>query len=201
MARKSEIEKYPAALIAYIDSVLDNPKHNLDEQTEIVNQAIANDFPGEKPATRSSLARYAKKRREKFEQQLAIMRQQKAQRAEFFERFGDEGLDNAGRYAAEMVYSTLMQLQNSVASIMSAVDGGDIDLGDLDKQSKIIARFATSIGALEKSLSENKSRVDAIRNEAMQQAAQAIEEKSKQLDQPSDITAALRQAIMDGLKK
>lgn len=185
MARKSDITKYPDELIAYINKLIDENKHTYQEIVDLVNALIIDKYMDENELSHASLGRYAKNRRENFEAAVAQMQRQKAQRKEFFERFGDDGLDNAGRYVAEMSYSMIMDLQTVIASMKRETDdeGNEepISLGELDLKSKIINRTTASIGNLEKSLSENKSRTDQIKKEAAEEARAEDIEKLKAL--------------------
>lgn len=204
MPRQSEIVKYPVELLAFIHQCLDDPKITQAETIKKVNALILDKYLNENELTTGSLGRYAKKRREKFEKAVQVMAQQKAQRDEFFARFGDDGLDNAGRYATEMLYSFMMKMQTALFSVQSLFDDGKVDVGMLDVLSKVIQRISASIGNLEKSLTENKSRVDQIKQEAkaeaLVEAAKAMESQAKELNQSEDVTVALRKAIMSGLK-
>ena len=189
MPRKSDIVKYPDELLAFVNQCIDENKLTYDEIVEKVNALIVDKYLDEKELTHSSLGRYAKQRRENFEAAVQQMQRQKAQRQEFFERFGDDGLDNAGRYSAEMLYSQIMQMQEIIASMQPEVDDDGkpepISLGELDLKSKILNRTSSAIGNLEKSLSENKSRTDQIKKEAK---AEALAEASE------TVTASLKQS-------
>ena len=173
MSRMSEILKYPPELLAFINQCIDDPKITYLEAVDLVNKLIVDKYLEEKEVTHSSLGRYAKKRRENFEAAVQQMQRQKAQRKEFFERFGDDGLDNAGRYAAEMSFSMIMELQSIAASMQPDEDGEPMSIGEMSERSKIIQRITASIGNLEKSLSENKSRNDQIKAEAKAEALKA----------------------------
>ncbi len=203
MPRQSDIMKYPAELLAFIHQCLDDPKITQAETIEKVNKLITDKYLDENELTTGSLGRYAKKRRVNFEKAVQVMAQQKAQRDEFFERFGDEGLNNAGRYATEMLYSFMMKMQTALVSVQSLFDEGKVDIGMLDVLSKVLQRISASIGNLEKSLTENKTRVDAIKKEAkaeaLEEAAKAMESQAVELNQSEDVTIALRKAIMKGL--
>lgn len=206
MSRKSDILKLPDEVLAFVHQCLDDRDLTIIESVDLINELIREKYLDENEVTNSSLGRYAKSRRENFERQVAIMNQQKLQRQEFFERFGDEGLDNAGRYAAEMLYSFIMQLQTALIAVNNVFedDEGEIDYGTLDVLSKVVQRISATIGNLEKSLSENKSRTDAIKKEAkaeaLAEAADAMESQAKEMNQSEDVTVALRKAIMKGLK-
>ena len=198
MPPKSNIFKYPDELLAYIEQCLDDPKITQSQTIEKVNKLIRDKYLGENELTTGTLGRYAKKRREDFEKAARYMASQKAMRDEFFDRFGDEGLDNAGRYSAELLYSFVMRLQTSLISIESLVDEGEVDYGQLDILSKVVQRISATIGNLEKSLSENKARIDAIKKEAK---AQALEEASKTVEAALDDDGASAATIAKIKKK
>ena len=198
MPPRSNILKYPAEIIAYLNQCLDDPKNTYQDATDLVNALIIDKYPDEIETNHSQVGRYAKKRRENFERAARKMAEQQARRNEFFERFGDKGLDNAGRYSAEQLYSSIMDLQHLQAKLQSNMDG--MDAGDLFQYSKIAKNIASTIATLERTLTENKARVDAIKRQAMEEAASAMEEEAKRTNTSGDVTTKLREAIMSGLK-
>lgn len=193
MGRTSTINLLPEDIQSQLIEWLTDKSITIDEATERTNALLDALELDDLKVTRSAVGRKNKALHEKIERVGREMRQAQAASKSFYERFGNENLDEAGRYSAEMLQGFIFKIHLALSEI------DDISPEEAFAHSKTIKNLAGAIGALEKALSENKSRLDLIRRQAAAKAADAMEAEAKKHNVGEDQTLAMRKAITTSL--
>lgn len=173
MARKSNLLKLPEEALALLHEWLDDPEITQVEATERLNQMLVELGLDNKLTNKSAVGRYDKNRNERIEQAAENMRARIEEREYWNSQFGDDNLDEAGRQIAQMLYSIVGQISTTIVAIQ------EMEIEDVAQHAATVKTLTSAARDLENTLSENRKRVEAIkqqaREEAQQEAAEAVE--------------------------
>lgn len=179
MGRKSSIDKLPAAVKKHIERRFRENQLTLDELIDDLREH----FPSESPPSRSALGR----KRQGFDELSRSMREVDAAASALVSELGDGWQDKSGALLAQAV-TTL-----ATNAAFGKLEAESVSVDDVLKLARA-ARSAQETRTL--SLRERQ----ALKREALEQAAAAAEQTAKQQGLSDTGVAALKAAIMESMK-
>lgn len=195
MARASNILKLPDEAIANLHAWLDDPEITQVEATERLNQMLVELGLDKKLTNKSAVGRYDKNRNEQIEQAANNMRVRIEEREYWNSQFGDDNLDEAGRQIAQMLYSIVSQIGVTLIAIE------DMEIDDIGRHAATVKTLTSAARDLENTLTENRKRVEAIKQQAREEAQLEAAEDMKAVAQKRGVSDDVAKQMYDAITK
>ncbi len=185
MPAKSTIDRLPDEVLEQLQTLLRDGDLTQVEVTEEVNALLLELGLPELQVSKSAVNRYSMKMEKVGER----MRQSREISRMWMAKLGNQPQGQLGSMLNEMlrtvVFDLVMQLQDQ-----------EIDEKTAPKLIKPINTLALTLSRLEKAASDNQKREDEIRKQAMQEAAEAVDQQAKQAGLTKEAADQIKSEIL-----
>ena len=166
MGRTSTIDMLPPEVFTAFKALVIDPTVNLDSVCEQVNAQLVEQGLESLQVSRAAVGRKAKSMKDEMKRIGKEMREAKASREAFYERFGDD-LSDGGKFLAETLQAFIFKMNMALHRI-----DGDLPANELFAYSKIVKNLTGSIAQLEDALTKFTNREAEIKKAATEEAAE-----------------------------
>ena len=190
MGRQSSIDKLPQDVRDALIAWLEDPAISYDTATEQVNNLLKE--RGLEPVSRSAVSRKGQRHREDIERIGKEMREAKASREFFYKQFGDD-LAEGGKFLIE----TLQGFMFKMNLVLNRVNDTELTPEDVYGYSKTIKNLTGSILQTENALSAYTKREEAIKRQALQEAAEVVDKSLTQAGATAEMINTIKADMLN----
>ena len=184
MARQSSIDRLPEDIRENLHELLRDPRVTQLDATKKINEILAKEGSGER-VSKSAVNRYDQQMRKHGER----MRQAREVADMWIGKLGAGPQGKLGHLVNEMLRTLSFDL-------VLTMQEGEIDADNAPAVAKMLKDMAIGMEKLERASSENVKREEAIRKQALADAADVVEETATQQGLSKDQAAFWREKVL-----